>query len=153
MPLRLREDPGSSTSRDELRRIQDELNRLHRRGGHRPWRTRFAGASEYPPVNVWEGEHDILVIAEVPGVAAEDIEITVHDGALSIRGAVAPEAEGGEAVFHRRERHYGAFARTVNLPFEAESEQVQAQCTDGILRIYLPRPETRKPTRIKVSGG
>ena len=104
MPLRSHHRLGLPDPYDELRRMQAETHRLQREIAGRSGIHRITGTSEFPPINLWEGEHDILVVAEVPGVDAESLEITVHDGALGINGTVAPEPEAADAPFHRRER-------------------------------------------------
>lgn len=115
----------------------------------------FTGYSprETPAVNVWADAHEALVSVEVPGVDPKDIRLTVTGPTLSIEGERKPETdaeEGSEAAFHRRERGYGRFSRTVRLPFEAESENVQAACRHGVLTVRLPRKESTKPRQIAV---
>ncbi|TVR80612.1 MAG: Hsp20/alpha crystallin family protein [Rhodospirillales bacterium] len=126
-----------------LQRIQNEVNRAF--GGARP-RT----APEFPPLNVWRGENGVIVVAEVPGVTLEDLEITVHQNTLTVRGRREPGVTEDRVTFHRREREFGAFARTLTLPFNVDPDQVRAQAHAGILTIELPRPEAEKPKRIEI---
>ncbi|TVR99263.1 MAG: Hsp20/alpha crystallin family protein [Rhodospirillales bacterium] len=126
-----------------LQRIQNEVNRAF--GGTRP-----RAAPEFPPLNVWRGEDGVVVVAEVPGVALGDLEITVHQNTLTIRGRREPDVGGADVTFHRREREFGAFARTVTLPFHVDPDQVRAGAHAGILTIELPRPEAEKPKRIEI---
>ena len=109
--------------------------------------------SEFPPLNVWSGEHDVLVTAEVPGVAPEDIDITVDGHVLTLKGSRAQPTAIENAAAHRRERSYGTFARSVTLTYAVEVEKVQAECRDGMLKVFLPRPESEKPRRIRISKG
>lgn len=127
-----------------LRRIQDEINRAF--GDFR-----FVGTAEFPAVNVWRGEDAVLVTAEVPGVRLDDMELTVHQNTLTIKGRRQPEAQEPDVSFHRRERTYGSFARTIALPFNVDPERVKAASVNGVLIIDLPRPEAEKPKKIHIS--
>ena len=144
MPLRHGYGPEWSEPFERLRRFQDEM-------GRRTGAPGLDRISEYPPVNVWTGEHDVVITAEVPGVDPDDIELTVHQNALTLKGRRRSENGTTEATFHRRERSYGAFGRTLTLPFEADASKVQADFDAGILKIYVPRPEAEKPRRISIS--
>jgi HSP20 family protein len=126
-----------------LRRIQDEVNRTF--GGYR-----FQEAIEFPPLNVWRGEQGVKVVAEVPGVKLDQMEISVHQNTLTIKGTREPEVKEADVAVHRSEREYGAFTRTVTLPFNVDPEQVKASVHNGILSIELPRPESDKPKRIAI---
>lgn len=138
-------EPGSDPL-STLRRIQDEVNRTF--GGFR-----WAPSTEFPPMNIWRGEGGVAVTAEIPGVRLEDVDITVHQNTLTIKGRRAPEAREPDVSFHRQEREYGAFARTVALPFNVDPDQVEAHAANGILTIELPRPEADKPKRIQIKVG
>ena len=126
-----------------LRRIQDEVNRAF--GG-----ARGLPSTEYPPLNVWRSEEGTFVTAEVPGVRLDDLEITVHQNTLTLKGQRGLEAKTTEVAYHRRERLHGAFARTVTLPYTVDPDHVRASAKNGILTIELPRPETDKPKRIPI---
>ena len=127
-----------------LRRIQDEINRTF---GDQRW----LPPAEYPAINVWRGPDGIVVTAEIPGVALEDVDLTVHQNTLTIKGRREPEAKEPEASFHRRERSFGPFTRTIALPYNVEADQVRASAQNGILTVRLPRPESDKPRKIKIS--
>lgn len=127
-----------------LRRIQDEINRAF-------GEQRAATTTEFPPINVWRGPDGVLVTAEVPGVRIEDIELTVHQNTLTIKGKRTAEASEPDVSFHRRERSYGPFGRTIALPFNVDPDQVRAQCDNGILSVTLPRPESEKPKKIRIT--
>lgn len=126
-----------------LRRIQDEINRT--------FNEPQGAQAEYPPLNVWRGEAAVIVTAEIPGVRLEDMELTVHQNTLTIKGRREPVAKEPEVSFHRRERVYGSFARTIALPFNVDSERVQAAAENGVLSITLPRPESERPRKIQIS--
>jgi HSP20 family protein len=93
----------------------------------------------------------VIVTAEIPGVKLDDIDLTVHQNTLTIKGRREAEAKEPEASFHRRERSFGPFTRTVALPFNVDADQVKASAHNGILRVELPRPESDKPRKIKIS--
>jgi HSP20 family protein len=74
------------------------------------------GGAWQPPVDAWETDHEIVLTAEVPGVDVQEIDVKLEGGALSFKGVSEVDAGGGQAVFHRMERSYGAFFRSFNLP-------------------------------------
>lgn len=126
-----------------LRRIQDEINRAIAE-------PRAGLGADYPPVNVWRGEDGVIVTAEIPGVSLESLELTVHQNTLTIKGTREPQVKTGEVNFHRRERTFGPFARSILLPFGVDSERVKAATENGILTVELPRPEADKPRKINI---
>ena len=145
----VRYSPGAELWSDPLatlRRIQEEMSR----GAGGP---RWGATREFPPINVWRGEGGVLVTAEIPDVGLENIELTVHQNTLTIKGKSVPEGDVPEESFHRRERHYGPFGRTIALPYGVDSDKVKATTNNGILTVELPRPETEKPRRIQITQG
>jgi HSP20 family protein len=107
-----------------------------------------------PNVNVLVQNGHVLVEVELPGVKEEDLEASVVDSVLTIRGIRRPEPDGADAQSTRREFRYGAFERSLALPLPVETEHVEGTISDGILRIVLPvsprRPEP--PKRIPLHG-
>ena len=109
-----------------------------------------AAAQGYPAVNIWQGSEAVAVTAELPGVAPDEIDISVKDTLLTIAGRrPAPEA-GSEAVWHRRERAFGTFSRSVRLPFRVDPDKVEARVEHGVLRIVAYRRSEDMPRRIDV---
>lgn len=105
--------------------------------------------AEYPYVNVAEFKDEIQVIAEVPGIAKEDVALKLHDGAITISGdRKAPEEKDSEWL--RREIAYGSFSRTIQLPEGVDAEKVSAEYNNGVLRIRLPKQEAVKPKEISI---
>lgn len=127
-----------------LRRIQEEINRAFNE-------PRVGPAGEFPPVNVWRGDGGLLLAAEVPGVGLDNLEITVYQNTVTLKGKRVQEAPGPDATYHRHERALGNFARTVTLPYNVDPERVKASVTNGVLVLELPRPETDKPKKIHIS--
>ena len=140
---------GPDPSR-ELRRLQDEMDRLM--GALAPAaRGAVAAAASFPVVNVYAGPDGIALVAELPGVEKDDLEVHAHRDTLTLRGTRRPAAEQDEA-YHRRERRSGPFTRSLQLPYRIDPERIAAQLENGVLRLSLPRPEEDKPRRIAVSG-
>ena len=105
--------------------------------------------SFFPPLNVWE-EGDLLKIeAEVPGVRIEDVEVSFDKGELTLKGEKKFEAKES-AGYHRRERAYGSFTRTLTVPWEIKADQVSAELKDGVLTVTLPKAEEAKPRKVAV---
>lgn len=127
----------------EMERMQNEMNKLFSR-----YTTRTS--PDYPAVNVWTSEEEAVVTTEIPGVDPKEVDISVVGKTLTLRGnRKSEELEEGQ-TYHRRERGYGAFARTVELPYRINSEKVEASFSKGILQIKMPRAEEDKPKKIAV---
>ena len=132
----------------ELDQLQREMNRLFDATS----KERVFSAPSYPAVNIWTNDDGQLISAEMPGVHPEDIDIDVTGDALSISGERKPDKVAEEAHFHRRERTYGSFSRTIQLPFIADTNKVEASFINGILMISLPRAEADKPKKITIKS-
>ena len=105
----------------------------------------------YPPVNVSEDEEALYVRAELPGVPAEDIEVSVEGDNLILRGRRKIESSQ-EVNYHRRERTAGTFRRIMSLPVRVDTGKVSAKVKNGVLTIVLPKAEEAKPRQISVKG-
>ena len=129
----------------EMRRMQQEMNQ------------RLAGltadaAQEFPPINLWVGEDSVAVTAELPGISPDEVELTVRENTLTVKGEREPQVEDEKSIWHRRERAYGNFSRTVQLPFRVDPQQVEARFAYGILEVELHRPEADRPKKIQIKG-
>jgi HSP20 family protein len=127
----------------EMRRLQSEMSRL------------FSGFStaatrEFPPINIWLGEHSVVVTAELPGVTREDAHLSLQEDVLTLSGRREPKSGQGDVNWQRRERAYGAFSRAVQLPFRVDPEKVQARFNNGVLEIELERLEADRPRKIEI---
>src|SRR5262245_23236149 len=116
-----------------------ELERLHRRIDRL-----FAGpstftANEYPAIELWNGEDGIRLHAQLPGVTAADIDLSVVGDNVTLKGT-------------RREREAGRFVRTIQLPFPVEGDAVRARFKNGVLEVELPRAASDKPRKITVQS-
>lgn len=131
---------------DELRSLQREMNRLF--DGYEP-RTAM---SRFPAMNVWGNDENVVVTAELPGMAPEDLDINVVNNQLTIKGERKADKPAEDAVCHRNEREYGKFVRTVRLPFAVENDKVTARYENGVLTVVMPRHEATKPKRIEINA-
>ena len=133
---------------EEMQRLQDEINRLFSSGSAAG---RQAQPGGFPAVNAYAGEHGVVLTAELPGVRADDLDISAFRDTVTLRGTRRPpeDAKG----YHRRERRQGDFIRTINLPFAVDPNRVEAQMVNGVLYVTLQRPPEDQPRRIKVTAG
>lgn len=137
-------DPRTWSPFDELRSLQREMNRLF--DGY----DSGTAMSCFPALNVWGNEENVVVTAELPGLQTEDLDISVVNNQLTIKGERKGDKPAEDAVCHRCERDTGSFVRTVRLPFAVENDQVTASYDNGVLTVYLPRHEATKPKRIEI---
>jgi HSP20 family protein len=129
----------------EMARFDEDL--------YAPFRRLFEGsAPRWPLVNVWAGEDDAVLTAELPGMEVGDIEISVLGDTLTLHGTRKSDElkEGGD--YHRRERGLGEFTRTLQLPFRVEASKVNATMSRGVLRVALPRAAEDKPRKIAIKA-
>ena len=112
----------------------------------------LGGQSAFPTINFWQGDEAVAATAELPGIDPADIDISVKDNVLRITGErKAPDLPEG-AKWHRSERGYGKFSRTVRLPFSASDDKVEARMKNGVLSIVIGRPEEEKPRKIRIEA-
>ena len=106
-----------------------------------------------PALDISERKDAYLVTVELPGVEADDLEITLDDGLLTIQGDQYIAHDSSEQHFHRVERRYGAFRRSITLPAQVIAEGIQASVDNGVLQILVPKMEEATPKRIKIRPG
>lgn len=134
----------------EANRLRQEMDRMFETAFPRLQRYRDAG---FPAINVWTSKDEgIIVTAELPGVDPGDIDITVTVDKLTISGKRTGET-AESVTYHRRERPFGEFSRTFQLPYSVNKDKVAANMQMGILQIALPRAEAEKPRQISVQAG
>ena len=104
----------------------------------------------WPTVDIREDRDNVVVSVEVPGMKKEDIDVSFHDGVLSVSGERKAESRLEEAETHRTERFAGRFQRAFNLPVKVNADKASAMYQDGILMITLPKAEEAKPKQIQV---
>ena len=103
-----------------------------------------------PALEIAEDEHAFTVAAELPGVAKEDVTITIEDGVLTLSGEKKREEETKDKAWHRIERVYGSFQRSLTLPKGVDGDKAEATFKDGVLTVTLPKTEQAKPKTLKV---
>ena len=104
-----------------------------------------------PTVDISETENDFEIRAELPGVSENDVNISVTDNRLTVKGEKRQEAETEGKNYHRVERRYGNFQRSFTLPRNIETSDIKARYTDGVLTLTIPKAEAAKPTEIPVT--
>jgi HSP20 family protein len=110
-----------------------------------------SGATWVPPVDVFQtGDHELVLKAELPDMTREDIDVTVENFVLTIKGEKKLVADVKDEQFHHIERRYGAFSRSFSLPRTVDSSKVAAEYKNGVLTVRLPLREEAKPRQIKV---
>ena len=134
----------------EFAALQDRLNRVFGNVYLRDEDTGFQG-SWVPPVDIFETEkHDLVLRAELPGMARENIEVTVENGTIILKGEKKFDAEVKEEHYRRIERTYGTFHRSFTLPNTVDTSKVSADFKNGVLTVTLPFKEEAKPRTINV---
>jgi HSP20 family protein len=106
-----------------------------------------------PPVDIVESKDKISLKAELPGFKENQVELTVEDGVLTLKGERKFEKETNETNYHRVERSYGSFVRSFTLPSNVDQTRIQATFADGVLQIDMPKREETKPKQIKITAG
>ena len=133
---------------DEIDRMRREMDRLT--GGFSRDLLREPIAGVFPLMNVTESKDHYYVRAELPGIKADELDISVTGNTLSISGERKIPSEDEKAQYHRREREAGKFSRIISLPSQVDTKRVEAHCVDGILTVVLPKAEVAKPKQIAV---
>jgi HSP20 family protein len=143
-----------------LSTLRREMDRLFDEFGTSRWPVPGAMRlmAEMPPVpamDLVEGEGSYEITVEIPGIDVKDVELRVTGDMLTLRGEKREESDRKEKGRHVSERRYGTFQRSLRLPPDAEADKVEASCTNGILRITLPKSETARARekRIDIRGG
>ena len=136
----------------ELERMRNEVDRL--------WDTFFEGRPRtrkaredgewLPSLDVSETKSDLVVEAEIPGMDPKDIDISLSDGTLTIKGERKHEKEEKEKDYHLIERSYGTFTRMVRLPKEVKRDKISASYKNGILKVILPKSEEAVTKEVKI---
>ena len=129
----------------EVQNLQREMNRL------------FSGftqplSHEFPAINVWLSKNDAIVCAELPGIDPGKIDISVVADTITLSGSREKDQLRDGESYHRQERGYGNFTRTLQIPFQVDAGKVEARYEKGVFRITLPRSEATKPKKVTVKS-
>ncbi len=135
----------------ELMTLREAMDRLFDEAFTMPLRL-TDGAGLLPLIDMYQTDDAVVIKATIPGVKPEDLHITVQGDVLTIKGEVKAEEETKEATYHIRERRYGTFTRTVQLPVPVVADKAQAEFEHGILTLTLPKAEEVRPKTITVKA-
>ena len=133
--------------------LRDEIDRLFESPLAELTRTTQVFSGWTPAVDLFEDKDNFVVRAELPGMKKEDIDLSLHDGSLSISGERKSEEKYQDAEAYRSERFFGRFQRTISFPASVAVEKTKAQYKDGVLTVTLPKTEEAKPKQIEVKVG
>jgi HSP20 family protein len=142
----------------DLMDIQGELNRLFARsyapgdGGTKGELAPLARGTWTPALDMYEKEDALVLTVELPGLEPDQVDVTVEDSVLTISGARSFSEETSEEQYHRIERRYGAFSRSVQLPATADANRIDASFDKGVLTVRVPKSEEAKPKKILVKA-
>ena len=104
------------------------------------------------PLDVAESEDAFILKASLPGINPDDLDITLTDNVLTIKGEIKEEKETEEAQWHLRERRFGMFQRSITLPTPVDANNIDATYQDGVLTLTVPKAEEIKPKKIAVKA-
>jgi len=136
----------------DFERMRNEMDRLFESFlVGRPLRRVWEEGEWLPALDLTETAREVIVKAEIPGLEPKDIDISLSQNVLTIKGEKKRKREEKEEDYHLVERSYGAFTRSVELPVEVNSEKISASYKNGILRIVLPKSEEAKKKEIKIA--
>lgn len=128
-----------------LRRLQNEVDRLFEQSF-------ITGSPQWmPEVDIVETENELVLTAEMAGVSSEDVELTLENNELTLKGKKTMEQSENKS-FHRIERRYGSFTRTFRLPQTVDAESIKAEFINGVLKVALAKKESVKARKIEILG-
>lgn len=136
----------------EMNTLQDRVNRLFEDAWGRTRRGEedSVTGSWLPAVDVRETQDAVELMAELPGLEAKDVQVSVENGMLTLKGARSFERASEGQTYHRVERAYGSFERSFSLPTNVDAERIQAVYKHGVLHLTLPKREETKPRSISI---
>jgi HSP20 family protein len=141
----------------ELTSLQHQMNRLvDNFFGRSPWAPFEEGLTPWefgPAADIYEDDQKLTFKVEVPGIDEKDIKVEIENNVLTVRGERKLEKDIKEENFRRKERHYGAFSRSFTLPTTVDPDKIEANYTNRVLTIQMPKRAEAKAKQIKVSVG
>jgi HSP20 family protein len=133
----------------DIMSLQNELSRLFGTSSN----VVSAQGSWMPSLDVYEAEDRFVINVDLPGVRPDDIDVTLDQNMLTVKGERRFEQKVDQDNYHRVERTYGAFHRTLSLPSQVDADGIQAEFRDGVLEVVVPKEEVARPRKIKVGEG
>lgn len=134
----------------DMMSLRDAMDRLFDDAFTRP--ISLSGVSAMPAIDMYQTNDDVIVKATLPGVKAEDVDITVTGETLTLRGEFKQEDEKKDSSYHIREQRYGSFERSILLPTDVKADKAKADFEDGILTVTMPIAEEVKPKSITIKA-
>src|SRR5215211_5568032 len=135
----------------ELDSLQGDMNRLFDRFFE--GRTNGTGRRWIPAMDLVETDDHLVLRGDLPGLSEDDVEIEIKDNVLTVSGERKSENEEKGEGYHRVERAFGSFSRSMTLPQGVDAEQVEAHFDSGVLEVRIPKPAEAKPTRVQIGKG
>jgi HSP20 family protein len=117
-----------------------------------PYRLFSFGQSEITPIDVYQNENEVVVKATIPGVKPEEVDVSITDNTLTIKGETKAEEKIERKDYLYQEHRYGAFCRSVTLPNGLKTDKAEANFENGVLTLTIPKAEEAKPKQIKVKA-
>lgn len=134
-----------------FRELDDMLNRYNRVSGRNVASADDQRVAEWrPAADIAETDRAYIIKAELPEVRKEDVDVTVHDGVIQIKGERHYQKTDDSEQQHRIESFYGQFSRSFSLPADVDQSGITAECRDGVLKVLLPKAEEKQPKAIEV---
>ena len=138
---------------NDMLTLREAMSQLFEESFVPPSASRRGQGGFVPALDLSETADGYLVEVAAPGLKPEDVQITLENNVLTIKGELRQETQDKQRNFHRVERRYGAFQRTITLPSTVKSDAIKAELNNGILRLDIPKAEEVKPRRIDVKVG
>jgi HSP20 family protein len=136
----------------ELPSVRELMDRLSDEGFANPFGRALWDVMSVPTMDLYQTDESVVIKMGLPGVKPEDIQISVANGVLTVRGEVKEEKDEKEKTYHLRERRYGSFSRSVSLPSNVSVDKSNAEFDNGVLTLTLPKAEEAKAKTITVKA-
>lgn len=134
----------------EMMSLREAMDRLFDDAFTRPLSLSY-GAYSVPAIDLYQTEDEVVVKAALPGFRPDDVQLSVENNVLTLRGEFKPQ-NGQNATYHIHEQRHGSFERSIPLPVDVETDKAQADFENGILTVTLPKAETVKPKTINIKA-
>jgi HSP20 family protein len=134
----------------EMMTLREAMDQLFNDAFTRP--ANMSGGSVIPAIDLYQNNDEVVVKAALPGLKAEDVQISVTADVLTLRGEFKQENEQKNATYHIREQCFGSFERSVMLPSDVQTDKAKADFENGILTVTLPKAESVKPKTINIKA-
>ena len=134
----------------EMMTLREAMDQLFNDAFTRP--VSMSGGSVVPAIDLYQNDDSVVVKAALPGLKAEDVQISVTADVLTLRGEFKQENEKKDTTYHIREQRFGSFERSIMLPSDVQTDKAKADFENGILTITLPKAESVKPKTITIKA-